>query len=119
MRRLGAAMAEFPDYLRLGLMLVLERRPEEPTARRRFLQMRRVAAEQARILYTVFFGDLQPDDIDQLVTLTMALADGVFVAQEAGDVDLAAGFDLMAAAVLGAADRLRAARRDAPSRPHS
>ena len=43
LRRVGAGIAEFPDYLRLGLMLILERRPEEPTARRRFLEVRRIA----------------------------------------------------------------------------
>jgi AcrR family transcriptional regulator len=110
MQRTGAAIAQFPDYLRLGLMLILEHRPEEPTARRRFLQVRRVAADRARTLYGTFFHDLDTDDVERLVTLTMALADGLFVAQQVGEVELADAFDLLATAILGAADQLRTAR---------
>jgi AcrR family transcriptional regulator len=110
MQRTGAAIAEFPDYLRLGLMLILEHRPEEPTARRRYLETRRVASDGARALYRDFFDDLGRNDIDALVTLTMALADGLFVAQEVGEVELDQAFDLLATAILGAADRLRAAK---------
>src|SRR5690606_6052462 len=36
MRHAGEQLARFPDFLRLGLMLILEHRPEEPAARRRF-----------------------------------------------------------------------------------
>ena len=39
-RRTAAALTAAPDFLRLGLMLVLERRPQELTARRMFLQVR-------------------------------------------------------------------------------
>lgn len=110
MRRTGAAIARFPDYLRLGLMLILERRPQEPTARGKFLQVRREAAGRARALYGVVFPDLDDEAAGALVTLTMALADGLFVAREADGLDLAGAFDLLATAILGAADQLRAAR---------
>jgi AcrR family transcriptional regulator len=116
MRRTGAAIAQFPDYLRLGLMLILEHRPEEPTARRKFLEVRHIAAQRARNLYTAGFADLSAGDIESLVTLTMALADGLFVAEEAGEVDLSDGFDLLATAIVGTADQLRASR-PAGSRP--
>jgi AcrR family transcriptional regulator len=109
MRRTGAAIAEFPDYLRLGLMLILERRPEEPTARRRFLEVRRTAADAARTLHEVVFPDLGPDEIESLVTLTMALSDGLFVAHQIDEVKLDDAFDLLAIALLGAAAELRAA----------
>lgn len=109
MQRTGAAIAEFPDYLRLGLLLILEQRPEEPTARRRFLAVRHVAMDRTRRLYSVLFADLGADDIESLVQLTIALADGLFVAQEAGELRLGDGFDLLATAVLGAVDQLRAA----------
>ena len=114
MRRTGAAIAQFPDFLRLGLMLVLERRPEEPTARRKFLEVRGVAAERTRMLYTAVFADLGGDGLEALVTLTMALADGLFVAQEAGEVELDNAFDLLATAILGAAERFRAAAPRGP-----
>jgi hypothetical protein len=44
----------------------------------------------------------------------MALADGLFVAQEAGEVELDSAFDLLATAILGAAERFRAAAPHGP-----
>ena len=107
MRQGGAAIAQFPDYLRLGLMLILERRPEEPTARRKFLEVRRMAAERVRGGYCAAFADLDSAAIESLVTLTMALADGLFLAQEADNLAMTDSFDLLATAILGAADQLR------------
>ncbi|HEY6238148.1 MAG TPA: TetR/AcrR family transcriptional regulator [Thermoplasmata archaeon] len=117
MRRTGAGIAEFPDYLRLGLMLMLERRPEELTARRRFLEVRRIAADRARTLYRVVFPDLGADDIETLVTLTMALSDGLFVAQEVGEVKLDDAFDMLATAILGSASELRGTANANPVLP--
>src|SRR5262249_38205474 len=108
MQRTGAAITQFPDYLRLGLMLILERRPEEPTARRKFLEVRHLTMDRTRDLYAALFGDLSRRDLDALVTLTIALADGLFIAQEAGEIELRKGFDLLATAVLGAAEQMRA-----------
>jgi AcrR family transcriptional regulator len=110
MLRAGAAIADFPDFLRLGIMLILERRPEELTARRKFVEVRRSTAASTREGYVERFPELDADDIDRLVTITFALADGLFVAQEAGEADLRRSFELLATAVLGAADRLIAAR---------
>ncbi len=111
MRRVGGAIGEFPDFLRLGLMLVLERRPQEPTARGRFLEVRAAAAATTRAGYVEQFPDLDDDDLDALVTLTLALADGLFVAEQAGESSMADSFELLATAVLGTADRLRARPR--------
>jgi AcrR family transcriptional regulator len=110
MQRSGDAIAQFPDFLRLGLMLVLEQRPEEPTARTRFIETRRETRASVRGLYKSLFPDLSTRQREALITLTIALSDGLFVAQEAGEVDLGAGFDLLATAILGAANELRAAR---------
>lgn len=111
MRRTGAAIAEFPDFLRLGLMLILEQRPEEPTARRKFLDVRQSTTAATRHGYTEQFPGLDDDDLDQLALLTMALADGLFVAQQAGESDVRRSFDLLATAVLGAADRMLASKQ--------
>ena len=111
MQRSGDAIAQFPDFLRLGLMLVLEQRPEEPTARTKFIEVRKVTSDSVRTLYSALFGDLTEGDRESLVTLTIALSDGLFIAQQAGELDLGAGFDLLATAILGAADQLRTADR--------
>jgi AcrR family transcriptional regulator len=107
----GSALEEFPDFLRLGLMLILEHRPEDPTARARFIEVREATAERVRQAYELFFADLSGDDIASLVTLTIALADGLFIAREANELELFNAFDLMACAILGAAEQLRSARR--------
>jgi AcrR family transcriptional regulator len=107
LQRTRSALEEFPDYLRLGLMLILEHRPEEPTARAKFIDVRRATAERVRRDYERYFTDLKGDDIASLVTLTIALADGLFVAREADELELSNAFDLMAGAILGAAEQLR------------
>ena len=112
MQRSGAAIAEFPDFLRLGLMLILERRPDELTARRKFLEVRRVAADRTRLSYCQAFADLDDGEVDALVFLTLALADGLFIAQEADGAELSRAFDLLATAILGAADRFRDAKAE-------
>src|SRR5580765_1925248 len=56
LQRTGQALAEFPDFLRLGLMLILERRPEEPTARARYIGARKVTAARVAALYAIYFA---------------------------------------------------------------
>ena len=102
----GRALAGFPDFLRLGLMLVLERRPQEATARQKFMEVRRVTEDRLFGFYSLFFADLVQSDVRGLAKLTLALADGYFVAQEAENIDLEEAFDMMASAILGAADQL-------------
>jgi AcrR family transcriptional regulator len=108
LQRTGRALAEFPDFLRLGLMLILERRPDEPSARTRFLEARAASTAGVARLYATTFPDLDANARAGLVTLTMALADGLFIAAEVDGIALDDAFDLMATAVLGAAAQLRA-----------
>lgn len=107
LQRTGKALEEFPDFLRLGLMLILEHRPQEPTARERFLGAREATARSTGHLYRRVFPELDEADVERLVVVTLALADGLFVASEAGDVALSDAFDLMATAVLGTARALK------------
>src|SRR5947207_89619 len=58
LQRTGRALADFPDFLRLGLMLILERRPDEPTARERFIRTRAVTSSRVADLYRANFVDL-------------------------------------------------------------
>ncbi len=106
MQGIGRALFDSPDFLRLGLMLVLEHRPEEPTARKDFLNIRKTVMSHTRIIYTAYFTDLKPDDIESLVTLTLVLSDGLFLAHEAENLDLDQGFGLIALAILGTAEQL-------------
>lgn len=109
MQRTAKALLESGDFLRLGLMLALERRPEEPAARRMFLQVRGDAYERIVTLYRALFSDLDDASLRQLATFTMAVADGLFIAREIdGDaVDMIEQFDALAAAVLAVAEHLR------------
>ncbi len=111
LRATARALSEAPDFLRLGLMLALERRPEEASARTLFLKVRAQSYERMVASYTtIFAGDLDAGDVRKLATLTMAAADGLFIAREvSGDARaFEESFELLGAALLGAADRLRA-----------
>lgn len=99
--QIAKALQDSPDFIRLGLMLGLERRPVEPRARAMFVQAR---AEAFRLLATGI-GELVPGltdaQIDQVATYAIAGADGLFIAKEiAGDsVDLGALFEIHARAL--------------------
>lgn len=113
-RRSARALVDEPDFLRLGLMLALERRPREARGRTIFLQVRKQTFERIVAVYGQFFGDeIDAASLRELVTLSIAAADGLFVARETDrkDLDIEASFDLLAAALLGAAEELRARTR--------
>ncbi len=107
MQRTGAALTLAPDFLRLGLMLILERRPDEPTARTKFLEVRQIAHVNTVELHAALFPDLSPDDHRRLATFTLAAADGILVAHEVDAVDMRDVFDLLASAILGIVDDMR------------
>lgn len=114
--RAAAAITEAPHFLRLGLMLVLERRPEEPTGRRMFLQVREQAFKSIVAGFEAFFeGALDAHDVRMLATLTMAAADGLFIAHqvEGASLDIDEAFELLAEALLGAVKSVIARKRDA------
>jgi AcrR family transcriptional regulator len=108
-RRTARSLAEARHFLRLGLMLSLEQRPEEATARKMFLSVREQAYAGIVSAYEkLFAGELDARTVRSLATFTMASADGLFIAHEIdGEVDLEESFELLAAAILGAAARLR------------
>jgi AcrR family transcriptional regulator len=106
--QIAKALLDSPDFLRLGLMLALERRPVEPRARAMFLAVR----EQALDTLTPAIRDLAPGlskaQVHQLATYAIAGADGLFVAKELGgdSVDLPALFEMHAAALFDSAARM-------------
>jgi len=108
------ALTDAPVFLRLGLMLGLERRPEEPTARNLFLQVREQAFNRVIALYAhLFDGELDDAAVKSLATLAMAGTDGVFIARELNPerVDFDAQFELLGVSLLAAAKHL-ASRSD-------
>ena len=103
LRHAGEQLAKFPDFLRLGLMLILEHRPAEPAARIRYREGRAETLARVEALYRGFFEGLTAAQVRRLATFTLAGSDGLFVAANEGDVDLAEEFELLGHAVLGAA----------------
>ena len=106
--QIAKALLDSPDFIRLGLMLALERRPVEARARAMFLQARAQAYGQ---LIDVI-GELTPDLTDaqthQLATYALAGADGLFIAKEIGgdSVDLIALFEMHARVLYDTALRM-------------
>ena len=106
--QVAKAMLDTPDFMRLGLMLALERRPVEPRARSMFLDVREQASRQIAATIREFAPDLSAVAVDQLTLYALAGADGLFIAKEInGDaVDLTAMFGLHAQMLYDAAQRL-------------
>lgn len=102
------AYLDSPDFIRLGMMLALERRPKEPRARTMFLQVRAEALKQLTDTFRDVLPGLTDADIDQLAAYAMAGADGLFIAKEIGGdaVDLITLAELHGRAIYDAAIRV-------------
>ncbi|MFG2957519.1 TetR/AcrR family transcriptional regulator [Streptomyces sp. NPDC048291] len=102
------SLVEAPDFLRLGLMLALERRPTEPRGRTVFLQVRELSLRRVEDVVRSLFPDLDEDAVGTLTTYAVAGADGLFTHREIhGDtVDPVTLFELHAHLVYDAATRL-------------
>ena len=107
------ALLDSPDFLRLGLMLALERRPEEPRARTMFIQVRHQAYQQLTDNFREIMPELTDADVRQLATYTMAGADGLFIAKEIGGdaIDLVSLFELHGRAIYDIAQRMIEGKR--------
>ncbi len=103
LRHEAGSLTEHPDFLRFGLMLALEERADEPSARRIFLTVRARSLERIERGFRLFLALEGIDDeayANQAATLTMAAVDGLFVARRVDpDVDLDAHFRMLAAAL--------------------
>jgi AcrR family transcriptional regulator len=111
--QIAKALLDSPDFIRLGLMLALERRPVEPRARAVFLESRAQTCDQLTETMRGFEPDLTEAQVLLLVTYAMAGADGLFIAKEIGGdaVDLLELFELHARALYDTALRLIAEGR--------
>ncbi|GAB1813734.1 TetR/AcrR family transcriptional regulator [Mycobacterium sp. MUNTM1] len=108
--QIAKALLDSPDFLRLGLMLALERRPVEPRARAMFLAVRDRAVEALTPAIRDLAPGLTDAQVHQLATYAMAGADGLFIAKEVGgdSMDLPALFEMHAAALFDSALRMAA-----------
>ncbi len=99
--QIAKALLDSPDFIRLGLMLALERRPVEPRARAMFLQARAQTYDTLAETMRGFTPELTEAQTHQLVTYAIAGADGLFIAKELGGdaVDLLELFELHARAL--------------------
>ncbi|MBK3566297.1 TetR/AcrR family transcriptional regulator [Streptomyces sp. MBT62] len=104
------SLVDAPDFLRLGLMLALERRPTEPRGRTVFLQVRDIARRKISEVIEVLVPDLNEDAVGTLSVYAVAGADGLFVQHEVDGnaVDLVAMFELHAELVYEVATRMAA-----------
>jgi len=106
--QIAKALLDSPDFIRLGLMLALERRPVEPQARAKFIQVRAQTYDDLTNTIRELAPELNQAQIDQLVTYAIAGADGLFIAKELGgdSVDLVGLFELHARSLYDTAMRL-------------
>ncbi len=109
-KQLAKGLLDNPDFLRLGLMLALERRPVEPSARARFLQARTQATDSLMGALSELAPGLTDAQVRLLVNYSIAGADGLFIAKELGgdSVDLIELFEMHANAIYDTALRMLA-----------
>jgi AcrR family transcriptional regulator len=109
------ALLDSPDFLRLGLMLALERRPIEPRARAMFIAVRVETHSTISTTARELFPELTDAQAHQLATYAIAGADGLFIAKEidGNSIDLQALFEMHAAALIDTVTRM-IAEKDAP-----
>ncbi|MFB7715216.1 TetR/AcrR family transcriptional regulator [Streptomyces sp. NPDC056105] len=107
---IAKSLIEAPDFLRLGLMLALERRPAEPRGRTVFLQVRDTARAKVIEVIEELKPELDANEAQALATYAVAGADGLFVQREIlGDaLDLVAMFELHARLLFDAAEDMAA-----------
>lgn len=103
--QVAKALLDAPDFIRLGLMLALERRPVEPRAREMFLKVRAEAFNRFAEIVRGLAPELDDEAVRLITTYAIAGADGLFIAKEVGgdSVDLIRLFDLHARMVFEAA----------------
>ena len=108
MRDQATALVANPEFLRLGLMLALEQNPQEPSARAMFLQVREqsfvVLTESFERILVELHGSGDAALARRMAVVTMAAADGLFIAHQVDPaaLDLEDEFQLLAEMVVAA-----------------
>lgn len=109
---MAEAFAEGPEFLRLLLVLSLERRDGDPLVLDAARRVRAIARDRLASAYAVAFAIADPGRrhtvCDRLARFTLMLFDGVFVASqiESDTTDLRQAFETIAIAVRVTGERL-------------
>ncbi|MEI7055692.1 TetR/AcrR family transcriptional regulator [Nocardioides sp. CCNWLW239] len=95
---LVASLRRLPPFLRIGLMLVLPKRPEPLPGRDRFLAVRSQSRDDFAGWFRGALGDDGPEHADEMAALLLVIADGLLFAEalERPDMPPAATADLLA-----------------------
>ena len=103
------SLQDAPDFLRLGLMLALEHRPEDPTARQTFLRVRTQAFRNVVNNLSEALPNLDQHSLETVASFVVSLADGFFISSQVADTtqNLLQRQDLFAAAVLGVINEVK------------
>lgn len=118
---LARAFAEGPEFLRLLLVLSLERREGDPLVLEAARRVRTVAIESLAATYAETFAIDDPFRrraiSERLARFTLMLFDGVFVASqiESDTTDLRRAFETIALAVKATGEKLVAEATNAPT----
>lgn len=95
---LVASLRRLPPFLRIGLMLVLPKRPEPLPGRDRFLAVRRTARDEFAGWFRGALGEDGREHADEMAALLLVIADGLLFAEalDSADMPPAATSDLLA-----------------------
>lgn len=99
-RGVAATLSESPDFIRLGLMLALEKRPVETAARELYLRLRGEATDSLAAQLLDMRPGLSPELAEELAVYAFAGGDGIFLAAQFGEVDVDALFAMHARAMI-------------------
>jgi AcrR family transcriptional regulator len=113
--QVAKALLDAPDFLRLGLMLALERRPVEPRARQMYLQVRDNAFRRFAAIVCDVAPRLDEQSVRLLTNYAIAGVDGLFIAKEIGgdSVELITLLDLHARLVFESAVKVLESKEQA------
>ncbi|NLD84695.1 MAG: TetR/AcrR family transcriptional regulator [Actinomycetales bacterium] len=94
------ALSASPDFIRLGLMLALEQRPEETAAKSLYLRLRGEAVGLIAAQLLEVLPEMPEARAKELATYALAGGDGIFLAMQFGEVDVAGLFAMHAEAMV-------------------
>lgn len=104
----GESHLKVPEFLTLGLMLLLEKRPQELAGRREFLEFRRQALAMAAAFWQVACPKLGEASLRKLATLSIASVDGLFIAHQTEGADFKSLLELIGRGLMQTAKELQA-----------